>query len=391
MIYLILTGILLFYAAYMFLNIGAALFYKKPASTKTDNKHSFLLFYPAYKPDESLIQNIRHMKAELAEFNAKIYVLSQEAPPEINAELQSLADYFDDRSFRSAEGNAYHRALQFAVGRISQFSTGQEKIESILLMDPDNYTHASSISRLIQGRISGADVVLSRRKAAGSKQASGLFDGMSERINDYMMRRSKQVLGLTPELSGSGMMMQRQLFEQAVHKLDRKAPGMDKQLLINMMFIKDDLNILFDEEALIFDEKTEDNAAFNRQRQRWFGNQYYNARVFGWSLITSGKLSMIDYALALYRPPRSIQIVLSVLLSPFDVLLYLNGWIPFPLVAISALILMLSLTLFFISDKKGRQVISQFLSLSQLSLMNGYTAFKSLMPGNSGTFIHTRN
>ena len=391
MIYLILTGILLFYALYMFINIIAGMFYSSPVYEHIDTDHSFLLFYPAYKPTEQVVDNLNIMKAEIADVNAKLYVLSQDATSEINEQIEDIADYFDAASFSSGEGNAYHKALQFAAGRISKISTGQQRIKSVMIMDPDNVTDQASIKRLLQGRVEGADVVLSRRKATNNSADESLFDGISERINDYMMRRSKQVFGLIPELSGSGMLMDRQLFEQAVMKLDRKAPGMDKQLLINMMSLKQDLKVLFDEGAVIYDEKTEEANAFNRQRMRWFGNQYYNARVFGWALIRSLNPSRMDYAIALCRPPRSVHIVFSMILAPFDLMMFLNGWVSAPLIALSAAALGLSLSAFFINEGIGGRVLRQIFSLSKISIQNGITAFKSLKPGNTGTFIHTRS
>lgn len=169
-------------------------------------------------------------------------------------------------------------------------------------MDPDNYMSISSLKRLIEFRISGVDVAISRRKSYSKDTSTSLFDGMSERLNDYMFRRSKSMLGFHPELSGSGMLMDTNLFTQAVIKLDRKSPGMDKQLLIRMMLEKSDLKISYDEDAIVLDEKTEDSEAFNRQRMRWFGNQYYCAYTFGRKLLLSRKLSFVDYGISLWRP-----------------------------------------------------------------------------------------
>ncbi len=390
MIYLIITTVFFFYALYLLLNMAAALFYTKPKLPHRGTEHCFLLFYPAYRPDKKFVQNLERMQEELQGLNAKLYVLSQEADESINQELKQIADYFDAATFSNGEGNAYHKALQFAVGQISRFSTRQQKIRSVLLMDPDNYTDRKSIERLLSAREEGADVVLSRRISISEEGQSSLFDGLSERINDYMMRRSKMVLGLLPELSGSGMMMDRKLFEQAVMKLDRKAPGMDKQLLINMMFSKQDLNIVFDEGALVYDEKTEDSDAFNRQRQRWFGNQYYNASVSGRQLFWSMRASMIDYAVALWRPPRSVQVLVSLLFAPIDLLLYLKGWIPAPLIAASALALIVALSVFLLNEGKWAHAFKKSLSMASISFLNAFSAFRSLLPGNSGRFIHTR-
>ena len=392
MIYLIVGSIFLFYSAYMLITISAALFYKAPVYDQQINRnHKVLIFYPAYKPGTNLIENIRRLREEVAGFDSKIYVLSQEAEESVNTGLRKNSDYLDSKGFRDVKGNSYHHALEFAVHRISEFEVESgKKFDSVLIMDPDNHIDKESFNRLLKGRIGGAHVVLSRRKSANQKSSTSLFDGVSERINDYMFRRAKSVLKLTPELAGSGMMMETELFTRAVLGLDKKAPGMDKQLLVNMMFGCENLNILFDENAIILDEKTENEASFNRQRLRWFGNQYYNARKFGWKLLMSGNRNMIDYAIALFRPPRSFQIFISVFLLPIDLYLFWSGVIAFPVFTISAVLTGLALLVFLYKESLLESAFTNFVPVFKTSIINGWLVLKSQSSSLKGTFIHTR-
>ena len=392
MIYLIVSSIFLFYSVYMLFTITAALFYKAPVyKNQGIPKHSVLIFYPAYKPGKNLVENIRKVRKEVAGFDAKIYVLSQDGDEAVNAELRKKADYLDIKSFSNFEGNAYHHALEYAVNRIGEFAKESGRIfDSVLIMDPDNKIESSSFARLLKGREGGAQVVLSRRKSSNQKSSTSIFDGVSERINDHMLRRAKNVLKLTPELAGSGMMMETGLFTRAVLGLDKKAPGMDKQLLVNMMFECENLNILFDDEAIILDEKTENDASFNRQRLRWFGNQYYNAKKFGWKLLKSGKPGMIDYAIALWRLPRSFQVLLSGLLLPIDLLLFWSGVVAFPVFTLSSVFTGLSLLIFLNEEDLLKPVISNIIPLLKTSLVNGWLVLKSQSSSIKGTFIHTR-
>lgn len=393
MIYLIIASILLFYSVYMFGTIVASLFYKAPSYSSTkQEKHSVLIFYPAYKADLNLVRNISHMRNQILNLEAKIYVLSQDSGTIIGEKLKSVSDYFDSKSFSSLKGNSYHHALEYAVSQIGKFSNAREnKFESVLIMDPDNTMGSESIKRLIQGRVNGANVALSKRASISQDESVSLFDGLSERINDYMLRRAKQVLRLTPELSGSGMMLETKLFTKAVLKLDKKAPGMDKQLLINMMFECENLNIIFDEKAVVYDEKTTDSASFNRQRLRWFGNQYYNAKKFGIKLLTSGKLSLMDYAVVLCRPPRSFQLVASVVFVPLDLVLFYFNLVPFPLLTTSTVFLGLSVVIFLQKEGLLSQIVKMIFPIVKTSMVNGLTVLKSLKPDTEGSFIHTRN
>lgn len=393
MIYLIVTSVLLFYSLYMLASILFALLYKAPVYKNEIGKdHTILIFYPAYKADQKLVENLSYMRSQVATINAKFYVLSQDSKIEIDHELEAFSDYFDTKSFSHLKGNSYHHALEFAVTQIEKISKeDQINFDSILIMDPDNTMNLSSIKKLIQGRIHGADVVLSKRASISQNDSISLFDGLSERLNDYMLRRSKHVLGLTPELSGSGMLVETELFTKAILKLDKKAPGMDKQLLINMMFEREDLNIIFDEEAIVYDEKTTDPTSFNRQRLRWFGNQYYNAKKFTFQLISSGKLSLIDYAIVLCRPPRSFQIVGSSALVPLDLMMFYFNLIPFPILTISTFFLGLALVIFLNKESLLLQIIKMIFPMMKTSMINGITVLKSLKSDKEGSFIHTRN
>ncbi len=392
MLYTILTSILLFYAIYTLALVLFALIYKPPFYTRESSKdYSLLIFYPAYKADKKLIENLNYMRSQVSMINAKFYVLSQDSDLEIDQELESFSDYFDSKSFSHLKGNSYHHALEFAVKQIELISKDNGiNFDSILIMDPDNTMNSFSIRKLIQGRIHGSDVVLSKRASISQNDSISLFDGLSERLNDYMLRRSKHVLGLTPELSGSGMMVETELFTKAVLKLDKKAPGMDKQLLINMMFDRENLNITFDEEAIVYDEKTTDPNSFNRQRLRWFGNQYYNAKKFTIQLLSSGRLSLIDYAIVLCRPPRSFQMVGSFILIPIDLLLFYFNLIQFPLLTTSAVFLGLSLIIFLNKEGLLSQLLKLIFPMIKTSMINGLTVLKSLKSDNEGSFIHTR-
>ena len=386
MIYTIIASIVLFYSLYMFLTVGIGLFYKSPQLELKKNNHSVLVFFPMYKPTEKAVSNLKKQKAEFKDLGAKLFVLSQEADPTIDEELLEEADYFRSKKFSHFEGNSYHHALQFAVEEIQNF---EYKFDSILVMDPDNFMEANSLKRLIESRLNGDNVVISTRKSYSKETSTSLFDGMAERLNDYMFRRSKSLLGFHPELSGSGMLIELGLFKQAVSKLDRKSPGMDKQLLIRMMLEKSDLKISYDEKAIVLDEKTEDSDAFNRQRKRWFSNQYYCAYHFGWKLLSSKNNALVDYGISLWRPPRSFQVVGAVLLAPIDLLGYSFGLVNAPLITLSALISVIAIGLFLLNEGMLRKVISNILPLIRTSLKNGVTAISGSLSSN-GSFIHTR-
>ena len=65
-----------------------------------------------------------------------------------------------------------------------------------------------------------------------------------------MMRASRSILKAPIELSGSGFIAEFELLSGAIHNLDAKAPGMDKNLLIQLLSLKPSIKMLFDEESV---------------------------------------------------------------------------------------------------------------------------------------------
>lgn len=392
-IYTLIGIISLFYALYLSFSIVAALVYRSPKLDSLSPEHSFIVLYPVYKAEQELIANIKYMHDQLSGLNYKIFVLSQDSDPMIDIELEKTADIFHKKSFRDHGGNPYHHALKYASGIIIEESSDINS--SVLLLDPDNRMDRRSVLRLLAIRKNGADVSLSKRVSANQENAISLFDGISERINDYMFRRAKNVLHLTPELSGSGMMMDSALFTEAVSRFDGIAPGMDKQLLINMMSVRESLNVIFDEQSVVVDEKTSDEESFNRQRLRWFGNQYFNARKFGFSLIKEGirnkRIEMIDYAILLWRPPRSFQAVLNVCMIPADLVLIGYDMISVPYFSLAAALMIFSLGLFLKKEGLLGQVIPRLFPVIKTAGRNAVTVIKSQSRSVKGTFIHTRS
>jgi cellulose synthase/poly-beta-1,6-N-acetylglucosamine synthase-like glycosyltransferase len=397
MFYYLFASFLLFYACYFAITILAGFLFKNQRSKEQmDGVKPYVILIPAFRPNQNLERVLRSLKCATQHQNVKIYVLLQESSMAIESMVRRYAHWVDHKSFSSLEGNPYHHALNYAVRRIDSycFSTGFQA-DSVLLLDQDNTIDESSLNVLQYQRNIGADVVQARRKAAFIGNATSTADALSERINDFQLRRGKQTLGLLPEISGSGILFERSLFSHAVANLDKRAPGMDKNLLIQMLMLKPDLNLIYTEEAVIEDEKTDDKAAYSRQRTRWFANQYFNAIYYAHRLlahtIRHRSLKGVDYLITLLRPPRSVQLALINVLAPFEIYLWSQGGLPSLMLTSSALFMDLSLITLMLSEGVGFSFLSSPASLIYTLKFNLASFLQSLNPRLLGTFIHTRN
>jgi hypothetical protein len=208
-----------------------------------------------------------------------------------------------------------------------------------------------------------------------------------------MMRASRNLCAAPIEISGSGILFEKNLFSHAVQQLDKRAPGMDKNLLIQMLRLKPEIRMTFLHDAFVIDEKTNSLQAYERQRTRWFANQYFNAIFYSFALIKlsieAKRWGIFDYTLSLWRPPRAFQF-LALLLGMF-----LEGiWFWFYQLSIPFYTLgfaLSSLALFTALQSSSLKIGSKdFLTFMKIGIKHAFLAIKSLSPKLYGTFIQTR-
>lgn len=394
LIYQIIALFLFAYTLYFgILALASVLNIRKVKPFKQDKSDEpVTLFIPAYRVGPDFVNHLCDLREEMPCSNVRFYVLFQETKANIVEQSARYLDAFDEKSFRNAAGNPYHHALAFAVKQMKKHWKLTEDAP-ILLLDPDNVISANSVEILHTNLKQGFDVVQGRRLASKSKTQTGWIDAASEALNDLLWRSGKQQLGLVPELSGSGILFRYRHFSKAVNNLDRSAPGMDKNLLIQLLLAFKDLNLRYCPDAILFDEKTNDAKAFGRQRIRWFGNQYYNAIHWSVPLLLASlkqiRLRYIDYAITLWRPPRSVHALLTVLLVPVDLLLVYFDFISFSFYAPAFLLWML-IVLPVLKQTKPEGTEVSVLSMLRLILGNVKSVAKGVSSKAKGTFISTR-
>ena len=115
------------------------------------------------------------------------------------------------------------------------------------------------------------------RKPLDTTQGIQIFDAISERYNDLMLRKGKLKLGGVLEISGSAAVIDSKLFKYAINQMDDQAPGYDKNFMVNLLTGPVRLKSTFNDQMIVREEKTAEVENYEAQRLRWFGEQYYNA------------------------------------------------------------------------------------------------------------------
>lgn len=171
--------------------------------------------------------------------------------------------------------------------------------------------------------------------------------------------------------------------------MDEDAPGYDKNFMVKLLTSSVKLKTTFDENLIVYEEKTVAVSNYQSQRLRWFGEQYYNAffnlRTLLSAAFLRGKLRSLDYWLTLVRPPRSIQLVLSFFLMVWDVLDLQVGILSIPF-----LVNLSSFGIVAWPLLKGHNAWSLMTGAIKVTLSNAVTSLTCLKKKYLNVFIHTR-
>jgi hypothetical protein len=358
-----------------------------------------LLILPAYRPGPIFRQVLDSVARATRHRNIRTYVLLQRADAEYQKYAQQKGFWVEAQDFDHLPGNSYQHALRFISQRI--YARQNQRMinpEFVMLLDKDNLIAPDFFDHIPPRVFDQYDIIQGKRLSLSTTNAVSFFDHMAERLNDTMFRYAKQNLGCMIEISGSGALIETDLFIDTIQKLDPQAPGFDKNFMINLLDSKREVRTIFWPASTLQEEKTSQLDAHNPQRIRWFGEQYYNAIYHGSQLLRSAirhkRWAPIDYLITLYRPPRSVQVVLVSLLAFVELGTYTwaGHWpFMFPWMLVAAGLQTVAIAIFVIKQKALLRSVRYSLRLPLLAMHNFGNAMKSIRKENQGKFIHTKH
>jgi cellulose synthase/poly-beta-1,6-N-acetylglucosamine synthase-like glycosyltransferase len=370
----------------------------KHASLYNDNPE-ILLVLPAYQPGPIFLKVLDAVATASHNRNIKTFVLLQHADSKYGDYARQKGFWVESKEFDHLPGNSYQHALRYITQRInSKQNLGRINPEFVMLLDKDNLIAPDFFSHIPPHVYDQFDIIQGKRLSLSTTNAVSFFDHMAERLNDTMFRYAKQNLGCMIEISGSGALIETDLFIDTIQRLDKQAPGFDKNFMVNLLDSKREVRTIFWPACTLQEEKTSAIEAHNPQRIRWFGEQYYNALYHGSQLMNSAirhkRWAPVDYLLTLCRPPRSVQVMLVSLLALLELGIYAltNNWVlMLPVMVIAASLQSIALTIFVIRQKALLKSLRYSLRLPMLAIYNFGNAIKSIRKENQGKFIHTKH
>jgi cellulose synthase/poly-beta-1,6-N-acetylglucosamine synthase-like glycosyltransferase len=197
--------------------------------------------------------------------------------------------------------------------------------EVLVIFDPDNLVHPQFLEILNTWYNKGYKAVQGN---LGSKNMDGNYEKMDNVgviFNNFIDRDSRVLLGLSGNIWGCGVSVDRKLYEKIIYDSRSQVGGFDKRMQAE---IAKNTRIGYAADAMLYDEKVEDGKNLQNQRNRWI-RAYFKFLAEALDLFFTGirrfdfNLSYFGYNLT--RPPYFLQILTALF---FIVLNYfVNKWL----------------------------------------------------------------
>ncbi len=315
-----LLFVYLFFATlYIFVYSTAGLFYKQKQKENVSKLRKFAVLIPGYKEDAVIVDVARKAtQQEYPKDKFEIIVIADSFKKETLEALRKLPIRVVEVVFEvSKKSKALNKCME-VIG---------DDYDIAFVLDADNIMEKDVLKKINAAFDRGFTAVQGHRTAKNLNADFAILDALSEEINNHIFRKGHRVLGISSALIGSGMGLDYALFKNTMATVD--SVGEDKE--VELKIIKNNHTIEYVDDAIIYDEKTQESNNFVNQRRRWIAAQldYFRSHFLDGfvALITHGNFDYFDKVLQMVQPPR---ILLSGILFIITIFYAIIHFIPYP-------------------------------------------------------------
>lgn len=183
-----------------------------------------------------------------------------------------------------------------------------------IVFDPDNLAHPDYLGHMNHYFKKGYVAVQGQRTAKNLDTIYACLDAMGEAYNNCIARRVPFALGSSATIAGSGMGVEtkkyKAILEKALVDSDNKVIVAEDKILQSALVLEG-LQIAYNTEALVYDEKVSTDGQVQRQRARWI-NSYFKYFVLNRTLIKRAiktlNVNQLIYSIIVVYPPMFIMV-----------------------------------------------------------------------------------
>lgn len=189
-----------------------------------------------------------------------------------------------------------------------------KKHDAVIIFDADNLIHPSFLAVMNSHFQKGYRVVQADFKPKNTDSVYARMDAIGDMVNFFLDREIRMRLNLSATIWGSGVAMDRVLYEAIDYK--DALGGFDRKLQSHLVQQVD--RIAFAPEAILFDEKISSGKSLENQRTRWI-NAYFKYFKEGFSIFATGvrkmNFNLIYFGFTNMRPPLFLVLGASLLIT----------------------------------------------------------------------------
>ena len=152
----------------------------------------------------------------------------------------------------------------------------------VVVCDADNLAHPRFLAELNAYASAGYLAIQGQRTAKNIDSPIAAADAVGEFYKNYIERYGAYRIGSSAVISGSGMAVERELYWAYLHGPDITA-GKEKwkkmlqeDKILQNFLLREDHEIAYAWDAIIYDEKVSDGDAVETQRSRWLYSYFQN-------------------------------------------------------------------------------------------------------------------
>lgn len=321
----LLFSVAAFTVLYIFIFAIASLFYKQDEINRAKRQNRFIIIIPSYRRDDVIMQSVNSILGQTYPQRLfDVVVVSDHQSEMTNMRLAQLPITLLTPDFIES---SKAKSLQYAILNLPKFKI----YDAVLILDADNLVEPEFLEQANDAfESAGTKAIQMHRLTRNRDTSMSRLDSIFEEINNSIFRLGHNVLGFSAALNGSGMIYDFEWFKSAIMKV--KTSGEDKEL--EALLLRDGIFIEFFSNIYVYDEKTRNMTAFNRQRGRWAATQLHtllNNLAYLPSALLNRRYDLIDKLLQWILVPRTILmgviIVMSIILPFIYFTLAIKWWI----------------------------------------------------------------
>lgn len=149
--------------------------------------------------------------------------------------------------------------------------------ERLVIIDSDNLVDLQLLNQLNLYFDAGFQAVQGLRKAKNLETTYACLDAARDIYYHFYDGEVLFNLGSSATLSGSGMAFKTSLYRECLEKLDITGAGFDK--VLQKEIVSRGLRIAFNENAVVYDEKTSRSDQLVKQRARWINTWWFKTAI----------------------------------------------------------------------------------------------------------------